>query len=127
MQKWVTLFWLVISSILFLLLMTVLAHAKELPEIVPLCDLKLHDGKRIAVDGWIRSEAYFNGRMGSNNLQHKFGIGECEIIMYTSFPTYALNHKVIVIGTYKKQGRFAGKLVSNFIVAEVVVKDWRKN
>lgn len=99
------------------------AVAKELPLEVEINELNAHDGERVAVKGWIRSEEYFRGRMGSDNLMHRFGQGDSEIFVYTGFPTYLLNKQARVIGVYHKEGWYAGKLVENFISAEWIVRE----
>jgi len=112
-------------SSMFMVIWAANLFAKELPELVALENIEAHDDHRVTVFGWVRSVELKKGRLGSNFLELTIGEGDSEIKAYSIFPLYnVLDHRVIVQGVYRKSGRFAGLLASNFISAEVIVNDW---
>lgn len=112
-------------SSMFMLIWAANLFAKELPMLVPIESIEEYDEHRVTVFGWVRSVEQKKGRLGSNFLEITIGEGDSEIKAYSIYPLYnILDHRVIVQGVYKRSGRFAGLLASNFISADAIVNDW---
>jgi len=102
------------------------ASAKDLPLLVALSDLgETHDGRRIAVFGWVRSAEVKTGRRGSLHLEIVVGEGEHSITVYSDRPVpNIVDREVIVQGVFHASGRFAGHPAEHYIVAEAIVRNW---
>jgi len=103
--------------------------SKELPLLVDLSEISSHlDGKRITVFGYVRTAEVKTGRRGSLHLALVLGEGDYTVNVYIIRPVpNIINQPVIVQGVYHKQGRFAGRSLDHFIVAETIERDWSRS
>ncbi|MFQ5597375.1 MAG: hypothetical protein ACE5GK_04915 [Nitrospiria bacterium] len=123
-NRFLTLTFLMVMSVLFLMTFTILA--KELPLLVDISELsEEYDGKRIVVMGWARSAVSMRGRMGSQFVKTEIGEGDNSVTVYSDFPPYnVVNNRVIVQGVYHRSGRFGGYSADHFIVADTLLREW---
>lgn len=102
--------------------------AKELPILVTLEELEgdQYNTQRVVVMGSVRSVEGKRGRQGSQYFQIEIDDEERTItILSLSMPKISPGHFVAVQGTFHQRGWFAGYPMSQYIIAEMVVKTLR--